>query len=109
MTDEVRKKMCHMLMTKRGLVGEDLLMPKVYVVNGHPYWFLNAAKRAAYKTPYAIEVINIEEAYEVHTGKKWNPIEKGKVAWGVNQTGETYNGFLFSDGNVKPEEVRTIA
>ena len=37
-------------------------LPKVFVVNGKCYWFLNVARRAAFGTKHPIEVMTIEEA-----------------------------------------------
>lgn len=98
MTNEVRTKMCRMLCNKRELAPDGKLMPKVYVVNDRPYWFLNVAKRAAYGTDYPIEVIGIEEAFEWHTGLNRSALPKHEVNWQFDQKGATYDGRLFDEG-----------
>ena len=81
------------------LIGDEMFLPRVFVVNGKCYWFLNVARRAAYRTPYPIEVMTIENAYNLLEGKDFNKI-KNRVAQGIDQTGATFNGSLFCDNNV---------
>ena len=82
------------------LLGEDMWLPKIYVVNGRPCWFLNAARRAAYGTNHPIEMMTIEQAYQIHFGRPWPMENRNQVVWGFDQTGETYDGFLFERDNV---------
>lgn len=86
-----------MLCTNRCLTADHKLMPMVFVVNNRPYWFLNAARRAAFKTKYPIEIIGIEAAYEWNTGHSRKELNKHDVNWHFDQKGETFNGQLFED------------
>ena len=81
------------------LMGNDMLLPRIFCVNGKCYWFLNAAKRAAFGTPCPIEVMTIESAYNLLEGKSIDKI-KHRIAKGYDQTGDTYNGRLFNDRQV---------
>ena len=45
---------------------EPKFLPKVFVVNGKCYWFLNVARRAAFGTEHPIEVMTIRDAWEIH-------------------------------------------
>ena len=72
-------------------------LPKVFVVDGHCYMFLNAARRAAYGTSLAIEVMTIREAWEIYTHLPADALKKDAVEWNFDQTGSTFNGQLFCD------------
>jgi len=77
------------------LLGDDKWLPKVFVVDGHCYWFLNAARRAAYDVHVNIEVLTIREAWEIVNKEPWPITNKNRVDWAFDQTGETFNGYLF--------------
>lgn len=86
-----------MLMNSKQLTGGDepKFLPKIYVVNGECCLFLNAARRIAYGTEYPIEVVTIEDAWEIHTGLSRDTLNKNEVEWTFNNTGNTYNGRLY--------------
>lgn len=100
MTNETKQRISELLLNNSELLGKELLMPKVFVVNDHPYWFLNVARRAAYGTEYPIEVITIEAAYETVHKKPASMMDRSKVEWNFDQTGDTYGGALFAGGTL---------
>ena len=75
-------------------------LPKVFVVNGKCYWFLNVARRAAFDTEYPIEVMTIEEAWEIHLHMPAETLKKECVDSNFDQTGSTYDGHLFYDNPI---------
>lgn len=79
------------------ILGGDTYLPKLFVVNGHFYWFLNVAKRAAYGTNYPIEVFTIKDAYHIATQNERVRFNKGIVEKNFDQTGNTFKGRLFDD------------
>ena len=98
MTQEQKKNAAEVLFRSIRLVGGDMHLSKIFVVNGQCYWFLNAAKRAAVGTDYPIEVLTFEEAYRIHTGKANAIVPRNAIAWEFNQTGECFDGGkLFCD------------
>lgn len=81
-----------------GSTAEDpKFLPKVFVVDGHCYMFLNAARRAAYGTSLAIEVMTIREAWEIYMHMSADTLNEKAVEWNFDQTGSTFNGQLFCD------------
>lgn len=72
-------------------------LPKVFVVNGKCYWFLNVARRAAFGTEYPIEVMTIEEAWEIHLHMSPDTLNEKAVERNFDQKGSTFNGQLFRD------------
>lgn len=72
-------------------------LPKVFVVNGKCYWFLNVARRAAFGTEHPIEVMTIEEAWQIHLHMSPDTLKKEFVDSNFDQTGSTFNGQLFRD------------
>lgn len=92
-----------MLIGTKKLIGgtESKFLPKVYVVNGKCYVFLNAAKRAAFGTNYPIEVMTAEEAWEIFMHLPAYKLRKTDVEWDFDQTGSTFDGCLFCDNIVK--------
>ena len=88
-----------MLLNTKQLTGGDdpKFLPKIYVVNGHCYLFLNAARRAAFGTEHTIEVMTIEEAFEIHTGLSADTLKKSEIAAEFDSTGSTFDGRLFCD------------
>ena len=83
------------LLGTKELTGGDepKYLPKVFVVNGHCYMFLNVARRAAYGTDYPIEVMGIREAWEIMN--KPNALNEEEVAWDFDHRGTTFEGRLF--------------
>lgn len=79
------------------LTEDHKYLPKIFVVNGKCYWFLNVARRAAYGSPYPIEVLTIVRAWNICNHSMAN-FDRNNVLWDFDTTGSTYNnGLLFSD------------
>lgn len=76
---------------------EPKYLPKVFVVNGKCYWFLNVARRAAFGTEHPIEVMTIRDAWEIHLHMPADTLKKECVDSNFDQTGSTFNGQLFCD------------
>lgn len=76
---------------------EPKFLPKVFVVNGKCYWFLNVARRAAFGTEHPIEVMTIGDAWEIHLHLPADTLKKECVDSNFDQTGSTFNGQLFCD------------
>ena len=72
-------------------------LPKVFIVNGKCYWFLNAAKRAAYGTNAVITVMSIEQAWQIHLHLHPDTLKTECIEKNFDQTGDTYQGRLFAD------------
>ena len=87
------------LLHSKSLTGGDepKYLPKIFIVAGKQYWFLNAARRAAYGTKHIIHVMTIEDAWEIYTHLHRDSLKKDHVAWEFDQTGETFNGRLFDE------------
>ena len=79
------------------LSRDKIYLPIVYLVDGRMYWFLNAAKRAAYNYHSKVDAMDIYEAFMLINSRKMTAQEQSQVEWDFNQKGETYNGFLFRD------------
>lgn len=102
MTEQQKQHAADVLIHSKELLGGDepKFLPKVFVVDGHCYMFLNAARRAAYGTSLAIEVMTIEEAWVLYMHLPADSLKKDAVEWNFDQTGETYyDGRLFDDRN----------
>lgn len=102
MTQEQLQHAAQMLVVNsRELMGGDepKMLPKLFVVNGKGYWFLNVARRAAIGTDYSIEVLTIEEAWNIHMHLPADSLKKDAVDWDFDQTGSTFNGYLFDRGS----------
>ena len=99
MTQQQLEKAARMLMNSKQLTGGDepKFLPKIYVVDGHCYLFLNAARRAAFGTEHTIEVMTIEQAWEIHTGLPADTLKKSEIASEFDSTGSTFDGRLFCD------------
>ena len=99
MTEQQKQHAAEVLLGTKQLTGGDepKYLPKIYVVNGKCCLFLNAARRIAYGTKHPIEVMTIEEAWEIHTGKNRETLNKAEVEKNFDQTGGTYMGMLFCD------------
>lgn len=74
-------------------------LPKVFIVAGKPYWFLNAAKRAAYGTNRVITVMSIEQAWQIYTNLHPDTLKEECIDKNFDQTGDTFNGRLFDERN----------
>ena len=82
---------------------EPKFLPKVFVVNGKCYWFLNVARRAAFGTEHPIEVMTIGDAWEIHLHLPADTLKKECVDSNFDQTGSTFDGCLFRDDkNIYP-------
>ena len=99
MTEQQKQHAAEVLIHSKELLGGDdpKFLPKVFVVDGHCYMFLNAARRAAYGTSLAIEVMTIREAWEIYMHMSADTLNEKAVEWNFDQTGSTFNGLLFCD------------
>lgn len=99
MTEQQKQHAAEVLIHSKELLGGDdpKFLPKVFVVDGHCYMFLNAARRAAYGTSLAIEVMTIREAWEIYMHMSADTLNEKEVQWDFDQTGSTFNGQLFCD------------
>lgn len=99
------------LLASPGLVEKDMYLPKIYIVAGKCYWFLNAARRAAFGTNHRIYVLTIEDAFKI-AGRKVRPY-RHYIVKDFDQTGDTYHGKLYNQAgsifaNLVPNEIITI-
>lgn len=101
MTEQQKQHAAEVLIHSKELTGGDepKFLPKVFVVDGHCYMFLNAARRAAYGTSLAIEVMTIREAWEIYMHMSADTLNEKEVQWDFDQTGSTFNGQLFCDNH----------
>ena len=99
MTEQQKQHAAEVLIHSKELLGGDdpKFLPKVFVVDGHCYMFLNAARRAAFGTSLAIEVMTIREAWEIYMHMSADTLNEKEVEWNFDQTGSTFNGQLFCD------------
>ena len=99
MTEQQKQHAAEVLIHSKELLGGDdpKFLPKVFVVDGKCYMFLNAARRAAYGTSLAIEVMTIREAWEIYMHMSSDTLNEKAVEWNFDQTGSTFNGLLFCD------------
>ena len=102
MTKQQLEKAANTLLNTLQLTGGDdpKYLPKIFIVNGQCSLFLNAARRLAYGTSYPIEVMTIEEAWEIHTGLGRDTLKKDMVQWEFDQIGDTFGGRLFCANRV---------
>ena len=101
MTEQQKQHAAEVLIHSKELLGGDepKFLPKVFVVNGKCYWFLNVARRAAFGTEHPIEVMTIEEAWVLYMHLPADSLKKDAVEWNFDQTGSTFNGQLFCDNH----------
>lgn len=102
MTEQQKQHAAEVLIHSKELLGGDdpKFLPKVFVVDGKCYMFLNAARRAAYGTSLAIEVMTIKDAWEIHLHLPADTLKKVCVDSNFDQTGDAYyDGRLFDDRN----------
>ncbi len=108
MTEQQKQHAAEVLIGTKALNGgeEGKLLPKLYVVNGKCYMFLNVARRAALGTEYPIEVLSIEEAWQTHLHLSPDSLDREAVDWEWDSVGSTYDGCLFCDNkNIYPSMV----
>jgi len=101
MTEQQKQHAAEVLIHTKELLGGDdpKFLPKVFVVNGKCYMFLNAARRAAYGTSHPIEVMTIKEAWQIYMHMSPDTLNEKEVEWNFDQTGSTFNGQLFCDNH----------
>ena len=105
MTEQQKQHAAEVLIGTKALNGgeDGKFLPKLYVVNGQCYMFLNVARRAALGTEYPIEVLSIEEAWQTHLHLPAGSLDQKAVDWEWDSTGSTYDGCLFCDNkNIYP-------
>lgn len=108
MTEQQKQHAAEVLIGTKALTGgeDGKFLPKLYVVNGKCYMFLNVARRAALGTEYPIEVLSIEEAWQTHMHLSPDSLAREAVEWEFDTTGSTYDGCLFCDNkNIYPSMV----
>lgn len=108
MTEQQKQHAAEVLLGTKALTGGDdgKYLPRLYVVNGKCYLFLNVARRAAFGTDYPIEVLSIEDAWQTHYYQHPYPLKHDAVDWEFDSTGSTFDGFLFSDKGIYPSMVQ---
>lgn len=101
MTEQQKLHAAEVLLGTKALTGGDepKFLPKIYVVNGKCYLFLNAARRAAYGTTYPIEVMTIEEAWDIVHLNDGLTLDQKEVEKSFGTVGSTYEGKLFCDNH----------
>ncbi|MBR7155010.1 MAG: hypothetical protein IKD12_06905 [Paludibacteraceae bacterium] len=99
MTELQRQHAAEFLLRTKELLGGDdpKFLPKVFVVEGKCYLFLNAARRAAFGTDLPIEVMTIEDAWEISRHMPADTLDTNEVEWNFDQTGSTFDGRLFAN------------
>lgn len=99
MTEQQKQHAAEVLLNTKQLTGGDepKYLPKLYVVNGKCYMFLNVARRAAYGTDHSIEVMTIEDAWQIYLHLSADSLNRDHVEWDFDQTGSTFEGLLFRD------------
>lgn len=103
MTNDIKEYAANKLANTKYLLADGKCLPKIFIVDKHCYWYLNAAKRAAYGTNHPIEMLTINEAFEIITRLPATAMRHENVAWDFDQTGSTFNGDLFCDNTfIKP-------
>jgi len=98
MTEQQKLHAADVLLGTKELLGGDdpKYLPKVFVVDGHCYMFLNAARRAAYGTELPIYVMTISDAWKIKHGET-DTLDEKAVEWNFDQTGSTYGGRLYRE------------
>ena len=94
------------LMRSRAITATEQLLPVVYIVGEHLYWFKNVARRAAYCEKKHIEMMTIEAAWSITEKNK--PFDRSKVDKHFNQQGDTYGTFLFCDSHVIVNDMEVL-
>ena len=101
MDEKAKQKAARLLVRSQQLFAEGLYAPKIYTVGEHTYWFLNAARRAAYIEGKPIETMSIAQAFLLYTGQPMTSDQKERIYKRLDQNGETYGEFLFCDTTVR--------
>ena len=100
MTQQQLQHAAEVLLNSHWLISpkdEVRYLPKVFIVNGKCYWFLNAAKRAAFGTNAVIHVMTIEQAWHIHLHLHPDTLKKECIEKNFDQTGDTFGGRLFDE------------
>lgn len=108
MTEQQKQHAADVLIGTKALIGgeDGKYLPRLYVVNGKCYLFLNAARRASIGTEYPIDVLSIEEAWQTHLHLPADSLDREAVDWEFDSIGSTYDGCLFCDNkNIYPSMV----
>lgn len=108
MTEQQLQHAAEVLLGTKALTGgeDGKYLPRLYVVNGKCYLFLNVARRAAFGTDYPIEVLSIEDAWQTCMYLHPYKLKHDEVDWEFDSTGSTFNGFLFYDKLIYPSMVQ---
>ena len=106
MTNEMRHKAAAALMRSRAITADEKLLPVVYIVGNHLYWFKNVARRAAYCEKKHIEMMTIEGAWSI--AKEDKPFDSRQVDKHFDQHGDTYGTFLFCDSKVIVNDIEVL-
>ena len=106
MTNEMRHKAAAALMRSRAITATEKLLPVVYIVGNHLYWFKNVARRAAYCEKKHIETMTIEGAWSI--AKPDQPFDKKQVDKHFDQHGDVFGTFLFCDSNVIVNDMEVL-
>ena len=106
MTTAMKYKAAAALMRSRAITATEQLLPVVYIVGEHLYWFKNVARRAAYIEKKHIETMTIEGAWSI--AKPDQPFDKKQVDKHFDQHGETYGTFLFCDSKVIVNDMEVL-
>ena len=102
MTEQQKLHVAEVLLGTKALTGGDepKFLPKIYVVNGKCSLFLNAARREAYGTTYPIEVMTIEEAWNIVHANDGQKLDPKEVEDNFSTIGSTFFGKLFCDNHL---------
>ena len=106
MTNEMKHKAAAALMRSRAITATEQLLPLIYIVGNHLYWFKNVARRAAYCEKKPIEMMTIEAAWSI--SKEQHPFDSRKVDKHFDQHGDTFGTFLFCDSHVLVNDIEVL-
>ena len=106
MTQTMKYKAAAALMRSRAITATEQLLPVVYIVGEHLYWFLNVARRAAYCEKKHIEMMTIDAAWSITEKNK--PFDRSMVCKHFNQQGDTFGSFLFCDSEVIVNDIEVL-
>ena len=108
MTNEMKQIAAEKLMRAVGLAGEGKRLPKIFIAGTHCFWFLNAARRQAYEDGGKVEMMTINEAFELTTNLPATCLKHDSVAWNIDQRGDTYDGRLFNGFDIiYPDDIES--
>lgn len=106
MTTAMKYKAAAALMRSRAITATEQLLPVVYIVGEHLYWFKNVARRAAYIEKKHIEMMTIEAAWSII--EKDKPFDHRAVCKHFDQHGDTFGTFLFCDSEVIVNDIEVL-